>query len=376
MRTAPRRSSLIAAIVRKDLREFSRDRLWMLLTPLSLIFVILVFLLLPDKAEQSVVLGVYPARMASLLSTAAGDRGPTGFEVTGFSSPEELAEATGSDSDGEISAGLAFPPDFPEGLAAGRSEEIMVYLPASVPPEFRRAVESGVREMGYAFRAVLRGEDPLKALPVELPDAMSLLGESADYEGSISAKQRMRPLLVIMILLVEALALAGLVSTEVEHRTASAILVTPAACGDFLAAKCITGILLAAAQAFLFLLATGAFAFDWPLVSTLMILGAVMASAVGMLAGTGGRDFMGTIFFGILLIVPLMIPAFSALIPGRPVLVVRLLPSYGLVQAMTGVLGGGAGWSHATPHVISTLAWDAVLLAAALLLLRKKVRSL
>ncbi|MFO8182582.1 MAG: ABC transporter permease [Candidatus Aegiribacteria sp.] len=376
MRTAPRRSSLIAAIVRKDLLEFSRDRLWMLLTPLSLIIVILVFLLLPGEVEQRVVLGVYPERMASLLSTAAGDLGPTGFEVTGFPSPEGLAEAAGSDSDGEISAGLAFPSDFPEGLAAGRSEEIMVYLPASVPPEFRRAVESGVREMGYAFRAVLRGEDPLKALPVELPDAMSLLGESADYDGPIPAKQRMRPLLVIMIFLVEALALAGLVSTEVEHRTASAILVTPAACGDFLAAKCITGILLAAAQAFLFLLATGAFSFDWPLVSTLMILGAVMASAVGMLAGTGGRDFMGTMFFGILLIVPLMIPAFSALIPGRPALVVRLLPSYGLVQAMTGVLGGGAGWGHAAPHLVSTLAWDAVLLAAALLLLRRKVRSL
>lgn len=376
MRAAPGRSSLITAIVVKDLREFSRDRLWMLLTPLSLIMVILVFLLLPDRTEQRIVLGIYPQGTASMLSTAAGDRGPSGIEVVGFSSVENLEEAVRSGSGGEVSAGLAFPADFPDGFAAGRSAEVRVYLPSSVPSEFRRALESGVREMGYALRAVLRGEDPLNALPVELPGFMSLFEESAEHAGPLPARQRLRPLLVIMLLLVESLALAGLVSTEVEHRTASAILVTPAACSDFLAGKCITGILLAVVQAFLFLLATGAFSFNWPLVSTLIIAGAVMASAVGMLAGTGGRDFIGTIFFGILLIVPLMIPAISALIPGRPALVVRLLPSYGLVQAMTGVLGEGAGWDYAAPHVMSTLAWDAVLLTAALLLLRRKVRSL
>ena len=36
--TLSRRAAVVRAIVAKDLREFSRDRLWMVLTPLMLVF--------------------------------------------------------------------------------------------------------------------------------------------------------------------------------------------------------------------------------------------------------------------------------------------------------------------------------------------------
>ena len=156
----------------------------------------------------------------------------------------------------------------------------------------------------------------------------------------------------------------------------TALLVTPARVGDFLVAKCITGTILAVSQAFLFLLATGGFSFDWLLVSLLILLGAGMVSAVGMLSGTSGRDFMGTLFYGTIFVIPLMIPALSIMFPGEPSVIIRLLPSYGLVKAMSGVLGEGMGWSFAAPHIKTTLLWDIFLLGSAFFLLKRRVESL
>ena len=371
------RIAVTAAIVIKDLREFSRDRLWMILTPISLVFMIVLFLVLPDTLNETIILGVYPSYLAEPFSQLINEEENEfqGLEIVGFDDEDQLETAV-LDGSGEISMGIAFPVDFIEMLVSGSGGTVSVYVSESVPQEMRLALTSGVREIAYAVQSVYSGENPLSALPVTLPDLQSsVLGE--DIAGrQIPLRDRIRSILVIMILLIEALALAGLVSVEIEHRTATALLVTPARVGDFLAAKCITGTILAMSQAFLFLLATGGFSFDWLLVSILILLGAGMVSAIGMLSGTGGRDFMGTMFFGMIFVIPLMIPALSIIIPGAPSLIIRLLPSYGLVTAMYGVLADGMGWSFAVLHILTTLLWDIFLLGSAFFLLRRRVESL
>ena len=377
MRSVPSRFAIIAAIVLKDLREFSRDRLWMILTPISLIFLITLFLILPDTVSETITLGVYPSYLAEsfsmLIDREAGEF--QGLEIIGFADKDQLADAVLWDS-GEISIGIALPVDFTESLLSGSGGIVSVYVSESVPQEMRRALASGVREIAYAVQAIYSGNNPLSTLPVEIPHLQAaILGE--DMAGrQVPLRDRIRPILVIMILLIEALALAGLVSVEIEHRTATALLVTPARAGDFLAAKCATGTILAISQSFLFLLVTGGFLFDWLIVSVLLLLGAGMASAVGMLSGTSGRDFMGTLFFGTLFVIPLMIPALSTMFPGRPSVIIRLLPSYGLTEAMSGVLSEGRGLHFAAPHIMTTILWDVLLLGSAFFLLRRRVESL
>ena len=129
-------------------------------------------------------------------------------------------------------------------------------------------------------------------------------------------------------------------------------------------------------QGLFFLLATWSLGGNWLLVSALLFLGAIMMSAVGMISGAAGRDFMGTLFYGLALIVPLMIPAFAVLFPGSASLWVRVLPSHGLIAGMIGVVGYGRGWSDVASHVGTTLAWDVVLFGAALLILKRKVETL
>ncbi|MCD4774516.1 MAG: ABC transporter permease [Candidatus Aegiribacteria sp.] len=377
MTSTSSRLAIVTAIIFKDLREFCRDRLWMILTPISLVFMIVLFLVLPDTVNETISLGVFPSYLAEsfslLLDTEAGEF--QGLEIIGFVNEDQLADSVHGES-GTIAMGIALPADFTESLLSGSGGSVSVYVSESVPMEIRQALTSGVREIAYAAQAVFTGENPLSALPVTLPDLQSrILGE--DMAGrQVPLRDRMRPILVIMILLIEALALAGLVSVEIEHRTATALLVTPARMGDFLAAKCLTGVILAVSQAFLFLLFTGGFVFDWLIASVLIFLGAGMASAVGMLSGTSGRDFMSTLFYGMIFVIPLTIPALFTMFPGKPSLIIRLLPSYGLVEAMSGVLGEGKSWSFATPHIMTTFIWDIVFLGSAFFVLRRRVESL
>ncbi len=338
---------------------------------------IVLFLVLPETLNETITLGIYPSYLAEsfslLIDSEAGEF--QGLEIIGFADEDQLADAVFNGS-GKISMGIGLPVDFAESLLSGSGGTVSVYVSESVPQEMRQALSSGVREIAYAAQALFAGRNPLSTLPVTLPDVQSsILGE--DMAGrQVSLRDRIRPILIIMILLIEALALAGLVAVEIEHRTVTALLVTPARTGDFLVAKCVTGTILAVSQAFLFLLATGGFSFDWLLVSLLILLGAGMASAVGMLSGISGRDFMGTLFWGMIFIIPLMIPALSIMFPGKPSVIIRLLPSYGLVEAMSGVLGDGMGWSFAAPHIMTTLLWDIFLLGSAFFLLRRRVESL
>ena len=57
--TLRRRAAIIRAIVVKDLREFSRDRLWMVLTPLMLVFYVGILWLLPSTVDETINVGIY-----------------------------------------------------------------------------------------------------------------------------------------------------------------------------------------------------------------------------------------------------------------------------------------------------------------------------
>jgi ABC-2 type transport system permease protein len=166
------------------------------------------------------------------------------------------------------------------------------------------------------------------------------------------------------------------VAIEIERRTVTALLVTPARTWDVIAAKSLTGTLLGLGQAFLFLLATRSFGDQWLLVTVLVVLAASMMSAMGLIAGAAGGDFMSTLFNGIVLLIPLMIPAFAILLPGSVSLWVKLLPSHGLLVAMTGAVGYGRGWLDLAPHLASTLLWMVILYVAAVFLLKRRLEVL
>ena len=97
-------------------------------------------------------------------------------------------------------------------------------------------MSSFVREASYALAGF--------SLPVSEPDEeLVILG--IDRAGEqLSIRDRLKPLYAFVLLIMEAIALGALIASEIQQRTVTAILATPARLSDVLAAKGVIGALL------------------------------------------------------------------------------------------------------------------------------------
>lgn len=377
--SAPRpvsRTGIIGAIVRKDLTEFSRDRLWMILTPLTLVLFVTLFWLLPATVDESITVGVAPASLALILERLGElGEGTEGLRIVPFESDEALGAAVASgqgvavDGDEErVAIGLSFPEGFALRMALGQATTVRVYTGADVPIELRSAMTSAVREMAYAISGA--------SLPVTLPEQEQIVLGVDRAGAQLPMRERMRPMLAFFVLLVESLALASLIASEVSSRTVTAVLVTPARVADVVLAKGVTGTLLAFGQAVLLLLVTRSFDQNAHVLLAAVLLGAVLMAGVALLTGSAGRDFMTTLFLGVLFLVPLMVPAFTLLFPGSASAWVQALPSYGIVQAIVGAASYGQGFAELAGHFATAALWTVAVFALGWLTLSRKVATL
>jgi ABC-2 type transport system permease protein len=382
---------VIGDIVRKDLGEYTRDRLWAFLTVLVLVFVVAIFWVLPNEVDESIDVGITgiidPAALGALEASEEG------LTLVSFTSEEDLrsvvageaevwldggrtvvvsegADAPDGAEEAKVSIGLAFPDDFLAATAAGRQTDVTVYVDGAVPEEIEGAMSSLVRELAFAVSG--------SVLPVDTPspnEVFVILGE--DRVGNqTTARDSFRPIFVFLILLMEMFVMASLIAKEIQDRTVTAMLITPATIGDVLAAKGISGAISGMAQAIIVLVAINALGTEPVLILLFMLLGAVMVSGTAMIAGSSGKDFISTLFYGMAFMIPLMIPAFGALFPGTPSLWIRALPSYPLVDGLVEITTYGGGWSDTMPQLALLAGWCVVLFALGWVILRRKVQSL
>lgn len=392
MTRAVSRPAIIGAIIAKDAREYVRDRLWLFLTALSLAFLIVVFWLLPNRVDESIAVGV--SGIDAAVVRAAGAGGEAGLQVIPFPDADALRavvagdRAAWRDGSGRLTVagsadrqaprgaeavraaiGLTFPERFFADLQAGRRAAVEVLVDAGVPEELRAAMSALVRELAYAVAGA--------PLPVSIPDPQALytvVGE--DRVGSqVTARELFRPIVVVMVLLMELFGMSSLISRELHAGTAAALLVTPATAADLLAAKWLTGIALGLAQGAVLLAAIGLWSTEPLLLAALMVAGAALVSGAAMIAGCIGRDMMANLLGGLVFMVPMMIPAMAALFPGSASAWVRVLPTWPLVQALIDVTAHGARWADAAGHLGLSLAWAAAFFTAGWLVLRRRVRS-
>jgi hypothetical protein len=175
--------------VRKDLITFSRDRLWMVLTPLALLAFVAIYWLMPARVDETLVLGVHPPAMASALRLAMGVAADEpALTLLPFETEAALAAAIAGDGpEGEARpfVGISLPLDLLVRARLGQSVTARVYVDAAVPSEVRGAMTSAVREV-VATAAGL-------PLPVSwAADELIVLG--TDRAGAqVPLRERMRP---------------------------------------------------------------------------------------------------------------------------------------------------------------------------------------
>lgn len=409
------RPAIVAALLKKELKAYSRDRIYLFLTLVTLIAIVAIFPFLPDSVDETITLAVSPS-IGTLVDDAQDtlrEMGATeeqlaeleradlaeeqeGLRLLEFEDEEQMRRVIGGELEAwqtdagelvvrdeqagedepanaerlDVQVGIGFPNGFITDVAQGdEGVTVTVYSDANVPPEIRRAMESFVREAAYQ----LAGQEP----PVVMADAETIvLGEDRVGE-QITLQERMRPLLLFMILLMETFSMASLVSTEVLQRTVTAVLVTPAKIADFLMAKTIFGTLMSLGQVLIVLLFVGGLtSSNWSLVLAALVMGAVMFTGVALFVGAAGKDFLGQLFYAMMFTVPLLIPAFSVLFPGTAATWVQVIPTYPIIDVLVGAFNYGATWAESWQSLAYAAVWLVVLFGAGVFALRRKVESL
>ena len=386
------RLAVVWSIIKKDLKDYSRDRLWAFLTSLVLIAMISLFWILPNSVDESITVGVSGIGDHGLFASLQAAE-EEGLEPAYFDSSQELrsviaGEATawrtgertvviGEGSEAErpadseklnVNIGLSFPADFFTAAASGRKPTVEIFVDAEVPHEIKAAMSGMVRELAFALAG--------NQLPVAAPEEIYMVLGEERIGNQVTPREGLRPLFVFMILLMEMFGMSSLIAREIQNRTVTAILVTPAKTGDILAAKGITGLVMGLSQAIVLLAAINAISTKPLLLLVLMLLGAGMVSGTAMIAGTFGRDFMGNLFYGFAFMIPLLIPAFGALFPGSASAWIKVLPSYPLVQGVVNVTTYGDGWAETLGELGALFAWCVGLFAVGWIVLKRKVERI
>jgi ABC-2 type transport system permease protein len=356
------RPGVVGAIMAKDLRAFTRDRFFMLVTILGLVVYVFIFWLLPDSVDETFVIGVGgdPAMVVALETGSDGDTGLVAVPYDDRGALEIAVEA-GEDA----LAGLWFPNGFAEAVAAGETPTVTVVIGPDLPAELEPALTAMVRELAFAATGT--------PLPVEpLPEDQVIVG--VDRVGDqVSLQEQMRPMFAFLVLLVEAIALATLVAGEIQARTVEAIIVTPASVTDFLTAKTLFGTALAFSEAMLLLVAIRSFGDHPVMLVAAVALGAVLVTGFALLAGSVGKDFVSVMFTSVAFMIPLMVPSFAVLFPGSAAGWVQVMPSYPLVDIIVRSTVEDPSWGDVAPSFALLAGWCSVVLLVGWITLRRRI---
>lgn len=348
---------IVCALIGKDLKLYFSNRLFGVLTVLGLVSYIAIYFLLPGTVDETLELGLYTARMPPAFEALLAE-GEVQFYRS--QSVQALREAV---EHGDVPAGYAFPDDLMTQLSRGEGVTVQLFVSYLVPAEFVEMCEVILHELAFAISG--------QGLNIDATEIV--LGP--DVAGQqVAPRQRMLPMLTVFVLMVECLGLASLIAAEVETGTLQALLVTPLTTIGLFAGKGVFGTLFAFVQAVLLIGITGGLAHQPLLILTALLFGAALVTGVAFLIASTGRDLMSVMGWGTLGILLLVLPAFTALVPGATSPWIRLIPSYYLVDTIYRTIGFGASWGDVAHNLIVLLLYAAAFMALGVVVLRRKFR--
>jgi len=345
----------VKALLKKDWRLFLSNRFYLLITLVGLVFYIAAYFLLPSQGDDTLQLGIYGQEIPAAFEPQNLEEG---IEITFYDDLETLKQAV---RDEEVVLALALPPDILETWEAGGIPQIELYSATAATPEIREAIVKLVEELSFAQTG--------RAL--EYNTEVEILGQDM-LGGQIPLRDRLVPLLASIILLVEILSLASLISTEIEQKTIRALLITPLRIPDLFMAKGIMGVSLALVQAILFMLIAGGFDQAPLVVLATLILGSLMVVGAAFLLSSLTRDVNAVTGWGLVVLIILAIPGFGAAIPGLLADWARVIPSYYLTETLNQAANYGMSWPDVYPNLIILAAISAVLLAGGMAALKRR----
>jgi ABC-type multidrug transport system permease subunit len=283
-----------------------------------------------------------------------------GIEAKSFSTLEELREAVMKD---EVPVAIALPENLLTELAKGEKPIVTIYFASGAPEEIKEASRALVNQLAY----LATGQD----MPLEM--RTEVLG--TDLLGAqIPWRNRLIPMLAIMILGLEIMSMASLISTEVEQNTVSALLVTPLKLRHLFTAKAILGIGLAFIQVSLFIIVVDGLSKETLTMILVLFIGSILVTGLGFLIAALARDMLGVTSWGMIVTIIFLIPAIGGMIPGILSGWAKVLPSYHLTDAISRLSNYGANFNDISGHFMIILGWSITFAVIGIVSLRRRYR--
>lgn len=353
-------ASIVRTLVVKDLMLYFRNRYFALITILGTAIYILLYLALPNSVDETFAVAVYAPSLPDNLSQFLGNNQ---MKIASMESEDALREAVISL---DYMAGLVLTPDVLAGILSGAQTQVTVYFVSDAPPEMVDALTTVLRFAFNDWHYALRGESLALDLQPEMV-GVDMLGQQIPF------RNRLLPLLAVMMLMIEVMGLGSLIAEETTAGTLRALLITPVTVPILFIAKTLMGVLLAFIPALAMMTLTGNMAHEPLLIITTLLLGAVVATGLAFLIASASEGMMTVIAWGMLTIIIMMLPSYGVVFPGTTSDWVRLIPSYYLFDTVHQVVNFGASWSAVLPNLLILSGMGIVILLMGVAVMQRRL---
>jgi ABC-2 type transport system permease protein len=348
----------VGVLLRKDFAEIFKNRMSLIITVMIIIILPIYFHFMPSDVEETLVIGIHAPGLEGVFGQINASDEALDVLVYNDTNPLKLDV-----EDGDITAGIVLPADFVQTLIQGKKPRVDLYFPSVVPEEAREPVKAVLEELSFRITG--------QVLPVSLNT--EIIGE--DYAGrQLPFRDQARPLWVSLVLLVEIMSLAYLIIEEKQTGAIYALLVTPVTTWHIFSAKIIVGTTLASVETLLVIALMGSFGSSIAGILINVLLGAIMATGFAFLVATPARDLKSSFSWLMIPYIVLLVPPMTVIYPQAASWVLKLLPSYYLADTFNKILNQGIGLSGVWQNLAILAAFDAVILIAGMVVLRRKFR--
>ncbi|PKO21758.1 MAG: ABC transporter permease [Chloroflexi bacterium HGW-Chloroflexi-1] len=350
-------TDMVKALVVKDLTLFFRNRFFALITVLGLLAYIGIYYLMPNTVDELLAIGFYAPDLPPVITRQLADEGVV---IQEMGSEEALKAAVVA---GDFPTGIVLAADWTQKLATGERAQARIYFAADFPADLKESYVILLQEL--AFR--------ISGRPLNIDAETEVLG--VDRAGAqVPPRERMLPILAVLVLVMETMGLASLISAEIETGTLRALLVTPLRMEGLFLGKGLTGVVLAFVQVTLLMAITRGFMRNPLIMLVALFFGTVLTTGVSFLIAAVAKDLLSVIGWGILAMLVLMIPAFGVLVPGAVTDWVKVLPSHYLVDTVYQAANFDIGWQSVAGNLLILLASAAAFFGLGIVVLRRKFR--
>lgn len=343
---------IVRVLIAKDVALFFRNRLYAVMTPVALIAYIAIYFVMPSSIDETLEIGFYSE--GSVGGALAEGIQTDGLNIVPVESEEMLKEAV---IDARYVAGVVV------GQGTEHQPKFTLYFASDTLDEMMGSVKmllSDVLAIGFST-------------PITVEFTEEVLGPDL-IGGQISYRDRLVPMLAVLVILIETFGLATLIAEEVQRRTIVSLLVTPARFRELFTAKAVVGVGLAFVQAVLFLLVVGGLNTEPVIILFALLLGSILVTGVGFLMAALGKDLLSVMAWGVVAMVPLTIPSFEVVFPGTLSSWVEFIPTYYLVDTVHQAANLGAGWSDVASSLLILLGINVLVLWIGVVALQRRLR--